>query len=163
MLSDKYNDIIQDFIDLQEFYPPLHDTQSDFPSVKAWLKHIRFSQFTETMMLKIMQYIFNLKRVEKYEEAAQLLLVCAATKDIFANYVLARELHIGELFTKNSSASFGLLMALEEERHPEAICDLAYFYKNGIATLQDLDKAKTYYTVASSLGVRRATESLKNF
>ena len=163
MLSDKYHNIIQDFIDFQEFYPPLHDTQQDFPAVKAWLVHIQTSGFTESMMKQMIQYIFALKKKDRYEEAAQLLLVCAATKDTFAYYVLARELYLGELFTQNSAASFGLLVVIEEEKYPDALCDLAYFYKKGIATTKDLKKAERYYREAASLGVKRARKYLKKF
>ncbi|MDQ7046433.1 MAG: hypothetical protein Q9M39_01950 [Sulfurovum sp.] len=120
-------DIIQNFVELEEFYPPLHESENDYPSVKAWLKQIRLEGFSEEMMKEIILYYFRLIKKEKYEESAQLILVSCATHHDNACYILARELFRGLLFEANPSASFGMFSTLARGGHAEALCDLALF------------------------------------
>jgi len=157
-------DIIQDFVNLQEFYPPLYESETDYPTVKAWLKIIRTQGFDEKMMRQILRFCFRLIKKAKYEEASLLLLVSSATGDDAAYYILARELFKGKIFTANPSASFGMFTQAARNGNAEALCDLAFFYKNGIS----IDKNKTHalklYTQAMDAGVQRAKthyESLK--
>ena len=159
MSVKKNSEIIQDFIILEETYPSIYDSEEDYTSVKAWLQHIKISGFNNKMMQEIIKYIYNLKEKNRYSEAIQLLLVSAATEDELAQYVLARELFIGKLFHKNIAASFGIISQLAQNNFAEAVCDLGYFYKNGIIVDKDKSKAKTYYYQAAQLGVKRALKS----
>jgi len=151
-------EIIQDFILLEDSYTPLYQSDENFYSVKAWLKHIKSLGFTQDMMQTMMKYVQDLKKEERFAEASQIILVSAATEDKLATFILARELFLGNLFTKNEAASFGLLSKLSEEMYPDALCDFAYFYRYGIVVPQDLKKAKQYYKQASELGLKRATK-----
>jgi len=149
-------DIIQAFVDMQEFYPPSYQSNTDYPTVKAWLKVIRTEGFDETMMQEILIYCFKLIKKKKYEEAAQLILVSSATENDSASYVLARELFKGIIFAPNLPASFGLLSNLAQKGKAEALCDLALFYKNGISVNKDKKYALKLYKQAMDLGVQRA-------
>jgi hypothetical protein len=53
-------DIIQDFVNLQEFYPPLYESFTDYPTVKTWLKIIRTKGFDEKMMQEMLRFCFTL-------------------------------------------------------------------------------------------------------
>jgi len=163
MNEDTYTDIIQDFVELQEFYPTLYNTESNFPSVKAWIKQIKTSGFNDKMMSEMVKYILVLKEKNKLEQSAQLLLISAATENTLANYILARELFFGILFKKNETAAFGIITALAEKDYPDALCDLAYFYRYGVAVKKDIPLAKKYYYKAASLGLKRALKSYKEF
>jgi len=156
--------IIQDFVNLQEFYPPLYESESDYPTVKAWLKIIRTQGFDEKMMEDILKFSLRLIQKEKYEEASLLLLVSCATQNDGACYLLAREIFKGKLFRANPSASFGLLANSARNGNAEALCDLAFFYKHGITVDQNKKHARKLYQQAMEAGVQRAKnhyESLK--
>jgi len=148
--------IIQDFVEIQEFYPPLNESRKDYSSIKAWLKIIRTEGFDENMMQEILRYCFKLIEKEKYEESAQLMLVSCATQNDSACYVLARELFKGRLFTSNPTASFGLFSNSARNGNAEALCDLALFYKNGITVDRNKKHALKLYKQAMDAGVERA-------
>lgn len=157
-------DIIQDFVNLQEFYPPLDESNNDYPTVKAWLKIIRTDGFDEKMMQEMLRFCFKLIETNKSEEASLLLLVSCASQDDTACYVLARELFKGKLFRPNLSASFGMFSNAARNGNAEALCDLALFYKNGITVDKNKKHAKKLYQQAMNAGVTRAKnhyESLK--
>ena len=151
--------IIQEFIDLQEIYPPIHTPTTDFDTVKAWLKIIKIQGFSQKTMQEVLIYIYKLFKKNKHEEAILLLLVCAATKDDQANYLLARELFKGRNFCTNYPASFGIFSMLSEKGHYEALCDLAHFYKNGITIKQNKKQAKKLYKIAMDAGIVRAKKN----
>lgn len=156
MHYDANPDIIQSFVDIQELYNPLQDSQTDYPTVKAWLKQIRTEGFTDDMMQEILAYIYKLSKKDKPEEAALLLLVSSATQNSAANYVLARELFKGVLFQANKPAAFGIFLALAREGHLEALCDVALFYKNGITVEENKKHAAKLYKIAMDAGIQRA-------
>lgn len=149
-------DIIQSFVEMQEFYPPLNETLTDYPAVKAWLKVIRTEGFDKEMMQEILLYCFKLMKKGKYEESAQLMLVSCATEDDNACYILARELFKGTLFASNPTASFGLFSNSARNGNAEALCDLALFYKNGITVDRNKKHALKLYKQAMDAGVQRA-------
>ncbi len=148
--------IIQDFINMQECYTPLYTNEKDYPSVKAWLKQIRTEGFTNLMMDEILRYIYKLLQKGQCEEATLLLLVSSATEHDEANYILAREIYKSELFETNEAAAFGLISTLASRGHPQALCDMGYFYKNGIMVKQDTQQAVQLYKLAMDAGVARA-------
>jgi TPR repeat protein len=151
--------IIQGFVELQESFPPLHNSYQDISTVKAWLKHIKNLGFTDEMMQEVIVYFYKLKNQQKYEEASQMLLVSAATEHELASFILARELVLGQLFEKNEAAAFGMLNTLAEHEHLDSICDLAYFYKNGLVVEKDIATAKHLYKKAADAGLKRAQQS----
>jgi len=153
---NSYPNIIQDFVDMQECYSPLYTDEKDYPSVKAWLKQIRTEGFTNPMMDEILRYIYKLLQKEQREEATLLLLISSATEHDEANYILARELYKGELFEANKAAAFGIFSTLSSRGHPQALCDMGYFYKNGIMVKKDKQQAVNFYRLAMEAGVERA-------
>ncbi|MEA1953339.1 MAG: hypothetical protein U9O24_03005 [Campylobacterota bacterium] len=149
-------DIIQSFVDIQERYTSLYTNQTDYPTVKAWLKQIRTEGFNNNMMNEILQYIYKLLQKNQKEEATLLLLVSAATEDDKANYILARELFKGELFELNEAAAFGIFTTLSNKGDAQALCDIALFYKNGIVVEQNKKHACKLYKEAMEAGIERA-------
>jgi len=138
-------------------YPPLHDSSESFESVNNWLLKISNQGYTETEVEEVISHIQKLKENNDISEAAQLLLICGATESKFAQFMLARELFRGELLEKNLPESFTLINRLAmDDDYPEAICDLAQFYENGVGIDKDRKKAETLYAEAMELGVKRA-------
>jgi len=154
--TSKNPNIIQSFVNLQEFYPPLEESTHDYSSVKAWIKVIRTEGFDEKMMREVLLFCFTLIEKGKYGEASLLLLLSCATENDSACYVLARELYKGKLFTANPSASFGLFSNSARKGNAEALCDMALFYKNGITVKQNKKHALKLYEQAMNAGVKRA-------
>ena len=138
-------------------YPPLHDSQESYESVNNWLLKISNDGYTETEVEEVIAHIRKLKENNDITEAAQLLLICGATESKFAQFILARELFKGELLQRNLPEAFTLInrLALDDD-YPEAICDLAEFYENGVGIGKDRKKAEALYHEAMELGVKRA-------
>jgi TPR repeat protein len=71
--------------------------------------------------------------------------------------MLARELFRGEILEKNLPEAFTLINRLAmDDDYPEAICDLAQLYENGIGIDKDKRKAEALYKESMDLGVKRA-------
>jgi TPR repeat protein len=151
--------IIEAFVETQEAFPPLHNSERDIPEVRAWLKHLKNLGFNDDMMEEVIIYFYKLKNKQKYEEASQILLVSAATQHNLPQFILARELFSGQLFETNHAASFGILNTLAQKEHLDAMCDVAYFYKYGLVVPKDLATAKEYYKKAANGGLKRAQQN----
>jgi len=150
--------IEQKFKNMHVQYPPMQETLEVFPSVKAWLLQISTDGYSEkdidTMIKKI-----DALSLEHKEEAAQLLLITAATESKYAQFRLARILYKGEILQKNLSESFTLINRLAtHDDYPEAICDLAQFYEYGIGIDKDKKKAELLYEEAMNSGIKRAMD-----
>lgn len=137
-------------------YPPLHHTEPSYASVDNWLLKISNEGYTEKEVEEVISHIRKLKEHNDIGEAAQLLLVCGATESKFAQFMLARELFRGEILEKNLPEAFTLINRLAMDDYPEAICDLAQLYENGIGIGKDRKKAEALYHEAMELGVKRA-------
>ena len=138
-------------------YPPLHTTQEHYDSVNNWLLKISNEGYSEKEVEEVISYIAQLKEGNNIAEAAQLLLICGATASKYAQFMLARELFRGEVLEKNLPEAFTLINRLAmDDDYPEAICDLAQFYENGIGIDKDRQRAETLYREAMELGVKRA-------
>ncbi len=148
--------ISQKLISMKKQYPPIQKTYEKFDTVEALLIKIAQDGYTETEMEEMVKYIGKLIENAKYTEASQLLLLCGATESKFAQFILARELYKGSVLTKNIQESFTLMNTLATDDYPEALCDLAQFYENGIGTSKDLMKAEGLYKEALNLGIKRA-------
>ncbi len=147
-------EIIEKFVALQEDLEVLYDSDGDFPSVEMCLFHLQHNKPHPKSIRKILKHIQALKRVSRYAEAAQLLLVSAATEDPVALYYLAYELNSGKLFKQNKARTFAILSKLADENFPKALCGLAKFYEHGIVVPQDKERAKAYCDQAASLGMK---------
>lgn len=148
--------IDQKFKNLQGQYPMIEKTQESFASVDAWLLKVGNEGYTEKEVEEIIKHIEKLTPSHK-AEAAQLLLITGATESKYAQFRLARALYQGELLKKNLPEAFTLINRLAlNDSYPEAICDLAQFYENGIGIEKDKKKAQELYKEAMESGIHRA-------
>jgi len=148
--------ISQKFVNMKKQYPPIQKAYEKFDTVESLLTKIADKGYTETEIEEMITYIYKLIEKAQYTEAAQLLLVCAATESKFAQFMLARELYTGSVLTKNISEAFALMNTLAVDNYPEALCDIGQFYENGIGTSPDLMKAESFYKEAVNMGIQRA-------
>jgi len=148
--------ISQKFISMKKQYPPIQKTYEKFDTVESLLTKIADKGYTEAEIEEMITYIYKLMEKAEYTEAAQLLLVCAATESKFAQFMLARELYTGSVLTKNIPEAFTLINTLAVDDYPEALCDIGQFYENGIGTSPDLMKAEAFYKEAVNMGIQRA-------
>ena len=146
----------QKFIHMKKQYVPIKKIYEKFDSVENLLKKISQEGYTEEEIEETLDYIKKLSAEGKKSEAAQLLLVCAATESKFAQFMLARALFQGLLFIKNLPEAFTQMNRLALEDYPEALCDLAQFYEHGIGVSKDPKKAQQLYQEASHFGIKRA-------
>jgi hypothetical protein len=150
--------IDQKFKNMHVQYPPVQETLEIFPSVNAWLLQISNEGYSEEEVEAMIKQIDSLG-LEHKEEAAQLLLITAATESKYAKFRLARTLYKGEILQKNLAESFTLINRLAtNDDYPEAICDLAQFYEYGIGIDKDKKKAELLYAEAMNSGIKRATD-----
>jgi hypothetical protein len=148
--------IDQKFKNMHVQYPPVQETLEIFPSVTEWLRKISHEGYGEADIEEIINKIDALG-IEHKEEAAQLLLITAATESKYAQFRLARTLYKGEILQKNLPEAFTLINRLAtNDDYPEAICDLAQFYEHGIGIDKDKKKAELLYEEAMNAGIKRA-------
>lgn len=148
--------IAQKLESMNKQYPSPHSSNEPFTALTELLTKISQEQYSEDEIEETLMYVKRLKEDQKFSQAAQLLLVCAATPSPFAQLILARELYKGVLLTQNTPQSFILLNTLAMEDYPEALCDLGQFYENGIGTKKDKKRAQELYKDAMDLGIKRA-------
>ena len=150
--------IDQKFKNMQVQYPSTEALNERFTSADQWLLQISNEGYTERDVEAVMQKIDTL-REENPSEAAQLLLISAATESKYAQFRLARTLYKGDILQKNLPEAFTLINRLAvNDNYPEAICDLAQFYEYGIGIDKDKEKAVMLYEEAMDLGIKRASE-----
>ncbi|MCF6205763.1 MAG: sel1 repeat family protein [Sulfurovum sp.] len=138
-------------------YPPLEMPEGSYASVDAWLMKISNEGYTEKEVEEMMGYIRKLGEKGEKAEAAQLLLISAATQSKFAQFMLARSLFKGDLLEKNLPEAFTLINRLAmDDDYAEAICDLAQLYEYGIGIDKDKKRAEALYKEAMELGIKRA-------
>ena len=151
--------IDQKFKNMHTQYPPVQESDENFSSVNAWLLQISNDGYTNDEVEEMIRYITKLTKENSLAEAAQLLLISGATKSKFAQFMLARALYTGKILQKNLPESFTLINRLAmDDDYPEAICDLAQFYENGIGIDKDKKKAEELYKEAMGLGIKRAID-----
>ncbi len=153
--------IAQKLISMKKQYPPIERTYEKFDSVENLLRKISQEGYNEEEIEETLTYIKKLTEESKETEAAQLLLVCAATESKFAQFMLARELFKGVLLTKETPEAFTQMHSLALEDYPEALCDLAQFYEHGIGTSKEKKKAEQFYKEATDFGIKRAEKHYK--
>jgi hypothetical protein len=150
--------IDQKFKNMVNQYPSVDESTESFTSVDTWLIQISKEGYTENEVEKTMQKTERLSQNNK-AEAAQLLLVTAATESKYAQFRLARALYKGDILKKNLAEAFTIINRLAvNDDYPEAICDLAQFYENGIGITKDKEKAEALYKDAMDLGIHRAID-----
>lgn len=152
----KICNIEQKFEKILKEYPVVHATDTEYDSVIHLLAKLSMEPYTEADIEQIIKYLDSLQHTDK-AQAAQLLLICACTESTYAHFRLARAFYSGDLIVQNLSESFSTINYLAVQiKYPEAICDLAQFYENGIGIGEDKTKALLYYKEAMSMGIQRA-------
>jgi hypothetical protein len=153
--------ITQKFGNMFNQYSPIEIQDKGFSSVDTLLNQISQKGYNDQDIEEKIEYIEKYS-LDKKAEAAELLLLCAATESKYARFQLARALYKGEILVQNIPESFSLMNSLAlNDGFPEAICDLGQFYEYGIGTEQKLDKAKLLYKEAMDLGIKRASTHCK--
>ncbi len=145
-------------IDMKRRYPAIQKTYEKFEEIENLIIKISQQGYSEEEIQNAIESTKTLISNAQYTQAAQLLLVCAATESKFAQFMLARELYVGSVLSKNIPESFALMSALAIDDYPEALCDLGQFYENGIATKVDTNKAEELYKGAVDAGIQRANK-----
>ena len=150
--------IDQKFKNMQVQYPVVEASDEHFASVDKWLLKISNDGYTEQEIEEMIQTIDEL-RSDNRDEAAQLLLITAATESKYAQFRLARTLYKGDILQENLPEAFTIINRLATyDDYPEAICDLAQFYEYGVGIEKDKSKAETLYKEAKDAGIKRAAE-----
>ncbi|MCB4753677.1 MAG: hypothetical protein LGB01_05620 [Sulfurovum sp.] len=149
--------IEQKLEDMIAQYPPIEVSQEYYPSANTWLLKISNEGYTEKEIEEVITYIGDLARTDRKEEAAQLLLISAATHSKFAQLMLARSLFKGDILQQNLSEAFVLInhLAIDDD-YGEAMCDLGQMYEYGIGIEKDKKQAEILYNKAMKLGIERA-------
>jgi len=150
--------IAQKLISMKKQFPPIEDAHEKFDTVENLLRKISQEGYTEEEIEETLNYIKELTENGQVNEAAQLLLVCAATESKFAQFMLGRELYKGVLLVQNIPDAFERIYSLAMEDYPEALCDLAQFYEHGINVDQDKRKAEHLFKEAADFGIKRAQQ-----
>lgn len=150
--------IYQILQELQSTYPPLYNHSHYSDELETWLTMISKGNYTNSDIEEILKHIEKLAHSNK-AEAAQFLLATSATPSHYAKFILARALYRGTLLKRNLTESFTMMSQLAyKDKYPEAICDLAQFYENGISVEKDKKQAKQLYEEAMTLGIQRAAK-----
>ncbi len=138
-------------------YPPAELPSKSLESVNDWLQKIANEGYTETDIESLIEKVMQLAKEGERAEAAQLLLIAAATHSTYAQFILARALFKGDLLEQNIPEAFTLInrMAMDDN-YPEAVCDLAQLYEHGIGIEKDKERAKVLYKEAMEAGIKRA-------
>ena len=149
--------IREKFKDLSKQYLPENTNEMLTSKVEELLEKLQNSKYTEKEIEDVIASIYTDIRENDPEEAAKLLLVCAATPSLYAQFMLARALFRGEILQKNIPEAFSIIYRLaNDENYPEAICDLAQLYEYGIGVEKDIRKAEALYSEAAKMGIKRA-------
>ena len=142
---------------MQTQYPPVEEPDGSYPAVDAWLIKISNDGYSEKEVEETIAFIQKLMEKGEIAQAAQLLLISAATHSKYAQFMLARSLFKGDLLQRNLPEAFTLINRLAmDDDYPEAICDLGQMYENGIGIDRDRKRAEELYKEAMELGIKRA-------
>jgi len=155
----------QKFRNMIHQFPPIERSEVLPPEVERLRKKIAEEGYTEEEIEQFLRHYQEYKSQGKRAEAAQVLLLAAATESKFAQFLLARELFRGEVLHQDHAESFTQINTLADQNFAEAICDLGQFYEYGVGIGKDREMALLLYEEAAELGVSRAQkhyERLKN-
>jgi len=146
------------FNNLYSQYAPIEYTENRYYSVENWLLQISTNGYTEEEVETRIKDAEALKH-SNLGESAQLLIAAGSTESLYALFRLARALFVGDILQKNIPEAVTLIhyLAVNEE-YPEAICDLAQLYEQGIEVDKDKKKSESLYKEAMQLGIHRATK-----
>ncbi len=152
--------IDQKLRNMRNQYPQVEETSERFESEERLLYMISLEGYSEADIEHTIDKVFALLEEGKLGESAHLLLIAAATESLYAQFILARELYKGKILQRDLPEAFTQINRLAMNDYPEAVCDLAQFYENGIGIGKDKKKALELYEDALELGSKRADAHL---
>lgn len=149
--------IDQKFRNMRHQFPQVEEGENGIiDEVKALLRQIAAEGYTENDIRDAIRF-FQQKKAEGHRaEAAQMLLLAAASESKYAQLLLARELFKGDVLQIDYPESFTQINRLAEHDYPEAICDLAQLYEFGYGIKKDKKTALLLFEEAAEMGVERA-------
>ncbi len=149
--------IDQKFRNMRHQFPQVEENENGIiDEVKVLLKQVATEGYTENDIHDAIRFFQEKKAEGHMAEAAQILLLAAASESKYAQLLLARELFRGEVLKVDYPESFTQINRLAEHDYPEAICDLAQLYEYGYGIKKDKKTAQLLYEEAAEMGVERA-------
>ncbi len=149
--------IDQKFRNMRHQFPQTEESEGGIvDEVKVLLKQVATAGYTENDIHDAIVFFQEKKSEGKMAEAAQMLLLAAASESKYAQLLLARELFKGEVLKVDYPEAFTQINRLAEHDYPEAICDLAQLYEYGYGIKKDKKTAQLLYEEAAEMGVKRA-------
>jgi len=154
--------IDQKFRNMRHQFPQIvQSEQGIIDEVKRLLKQMATQGYTENDIKDAISFFQEKKAEGNLAEAAQMLLLAAASESKYAQLLLARELFKGEVLKADYPESFTQINRLAEHDYPEAICDLAQLYEYGYGIKKDKKTAQLLYEEAAEMGVARAQKHVE--
>ena len=156
--------IDQKFRNMRHQFPQTAESEEGIADeVTILLKQVATQGYTENDIYEAIHFFQEKKAEGKMAEAAQMLLLAAASESKYAQLLLARELFKGEVLKVDYPESFTQINRLAEHDYPEAICDLAQLYEYGYGIKKDKKTAQLLYEEAAEMGVARAQKHVERF
>ena len=156
--------IDQKFRNMRHQFPQTMESEGGIiDEVKVLLRQVATEGYTENDIYDAIQFFQEKKSEGKLAEAAQMLLLAAASESKYAQLMLARELFKGEVLKVDYPEAFTQINRLAEHDYPEAICDLAQLYEYGYGIKKDKKTAQLLYEEAAEMGVARAQKHVERF
>ena len=154
--------IDQKFRNMRHQFPQTEESEHGIvDEVKVLLKQVATLGYTENDIHDAIVFFQEKKSEGEMAEAAQMLLLAAASESKYAQLLLARELFKGEVLKVDYPESFTQINRLAEHDYPEAICDLAQLYEYGYGIKKDKKTAQLLYEEAAEMGVERAQKHVE--
>ena len=156
--------IDQKFRNMRHQFPQTTESEEGIvDEVKVLLRQVATQGYTENDIYEAIHFFQEKKAEGKMAEAAQMLLLAAASESKYAQLLLARELFKGEVLKVDYPEAFTQINRLAEHDYPEAICDLAQLYEYGYGIKKDKKTAQLLYEEAAEMGVARAQKHVERF
>ncbi|NKQ41941.1 MAG: sel1 repeat family protein [Sulfurovum sp.] len=156
--------IDQKFRNMRHQFPQVEQAEDGIiDEVKVLLKQMAGKGYTENDIKDAIMLFKDKKEEGNIAEAAQVLLLSAASESKYAQLLLARELFKGEVLKVDYPEAFTQINRLAEHDYPEAICDLAQLYEYGYGIKKDKKTAQLLYEEAAEMGVERAKKHAERF
>lgn len=149
--------IDQKFRNMRHQFPQIEVYEGDaIEEVAQILKKMATKGYSERDIKEIIALFHACKKEGRLAEAAQFLLIAAASESKYAQLLLARELFKGEVLRVDYPEAFTQINRLAEHDYPDAVCDLAQLYEHGYGIKKDKKTALLLYEEAVEMGVQRA-------
>ncbi len=154
--------IDQKFRNMRHQFPQTAESEEGIvDEVRVLLRQVATQGYTENDIYEAIHFFQEKKAEGKMAEAAQMLLLAAASESKYAQLLLARELFKGEVLKVDYPEAFTQINRLAEHDYPEAICDLAQLYEYGYGIKKDKKTAQLLYEEAAEMGVARAQKHVE--